>query len=79
VIEEFAILALCIYGLLREGDVVKIAAIMSMLAYPSLLLFTKAGCEKIVLLLLGMEAVPLAFALLLLRILNQRDFRVMWK
>jgi len=79
VIEEFAIIALCIYGLLREGDVVKVAAIVSLLAYPALLLFTKSGCEELVLLILGMEAVPFAFALFLLRILNRRDFRVMWK
>ena len=76
---ESAILTLCIYGLMREGNVIKVAAIIGLLASPAILMFAKAGAERIVLLLLVLEAVPFAFALLLAHVYDKRDYRVMWE
>lgn len=76
---EAALLAICLYGLMREGDVLKIAAIVSLLAFPAIMLFAKAGAGEIVLLLLAVEAVPFAFSLLVLRVSGVRNYRVMWK
>lgn len=72
---EIATLAVCLYGLMREGDVLKVAAVVSMLAYPALMLFSEAGAGQVVLLLLAIEAVPFAFALLVLRRSGLRDYR----
>jgi hypothetical protein len=79
VIWESALIALCLYGLMREGDVLKVAAIVSILAFPALMLFVKGGADEAVLLLLAMEAVPFAFALLILKVSGVRNYRVMWK
>ena len=76
---EAAMLVVCLYGLMKEGNVLKIAAIVSLLAFPALMLFIKAGASKIVLLLLAVEAVPFAFSLLVLHIAGVRNYRVMWK
>ncbi len=78
-IAEAAIFAVCLYGLMREGDILKVAAIVSFLAYPAILLFAKAGAEQAVLLILAIEAVPFAFSILLLKIVGRRNYRVMWK
>ncbi len=76
---EVSILTLCIYGLIREGDVLKVTAITSLLAFPAILLFVKVGASDIVLFLLAIEAVPFAFSLLILRTAGVRNYRVMWK
>lgn len=76
---ETLLLTFCIYGLMRSGNALKMAAFTSFLAYPSILLFTKAGASGPVLLLLALEAVPLAFALLLVRVYGKVNFRRLWK
>ena len=78
-IVESAIVALCLYGLMKEGDLIKVAAIISFLAFPPIMLFAKAGASSTVLLLLAIEAVPFAFSLLILKVSGIRDYRVMWK
>ena len=76
---EFVILAICLYGLMKEGDVLKVAAVVSLLAFPALMLFAKTGASEVVLLLLAVEAVPFAFSLLVLKVAGVRNYRVMWK
>ncbi|MBR9689391.1 MAG: hypothetical protein GOV01_00640 [Candidatus Altiarchaeota archaeon] len=78
-IVEVAILSLCLYGLMKEGDVLKVAAIVSLISFPAVMLFTRAGAENLVLLVLVIEAVPFAFSLLILKIAGVRNYRVMWK
>lgn len=77
-IVESLFLVLCIYGLMKSDSVVKMAAFTSFLAYPAVLMFAKAGAPDLVLLLLVVEAVPLAFALLLVHILDRPNFRGLW-
>ncbi|HDR53748.1 MAG TPA: hypothetical protein ENN60_03730 [archaeon] len=78
-IVETLFLSICIYGIARSGNTLKIAAFISFLAYPALLLLTKAGEADLVLLLLAFETVPLAFALLLAKVHGKLDFRRLWK
>jgi len=76
---EAGLLVICLYGLMKEGDVLKVAAIVSLLAFPAIMLFAQAGASGIVLMVLAVEAVPFAFSLLVLKVAGVRNYRVMWK
>lgn len=78
-IVESAILALCLYGLMKEDDILKVAALVSFLAFPAVLLFAKAGASNLVLIVLALEAVPFAFSLLLMKFLGVRNYKGVWK
>ncbi|MBR9679671.1 MAG: hypothetical protein GOU99_01310 [Candidatus Altiarchaeota archaeon] len=78
-IAESAILVMCVYGLMREDHLLKIAAITSLLAFPAIMLFAKAGSGTIVLLLLALEAVPFAFSILLMHSSGEKRYRRLWK
>ena len=78
-IAESAILALCLYGLVKTDDILKVAALVSFLAFPAILLFAKAGASNLVLLVLAIEAVPFAFSLLIMKFLGVRNYKVIWK
>jgi small neutral amino acid transporter SnatA (MarC family) len=79
VIWESALLAVCLYGLMKEDDVLRVAATVSILAFPALMLFTRAGAGDIVMLLLAVEAVPFAFSLLVMKVAGVRNYRRLWK
>ena len=68
---ETLLLVLCIYGLIKSDNIVKVAAFTSFLAYPAILMFAKAGAQSLVILMLAIEAVPLAFSLLLVRMFTE--------
>jgi hypothetical protein len=76
---EIGLLVVCLYGLMKEGDVLKVAAIVSLLAFPAMMLFAQAGASDIVMVVLAIEAVPFAFSLLVLKVAGVRNYRVMWK
>ncbi len=78
-IVESAILTLCVYGLMKHGNLLKVAAIVSFISFPALILFAKTGSENLVLLILALEAVPFAFSLLILKLSKHKDYREMWK
>ena len=78
-IVESAILSLCIYGLMKHGNLLRVATMVSFISYPALILFTKTGSENLVLLLIALEAVPFAFSLLMLKLSKHKDYREMWK
>jgi glycerol-3-phosphate acyltransferase PlsY len=78
-IVETVCLALCIYGLMKCDHVVKVAALISCMSFPAVMMFARAGAPDLVLLVLAIEAVPLAFALLLLRVLDQKNYRRLWE
>ena len=78
-IVESAILSLCVYGLMKHGNMLKVAAIVNFISFPALLLFARTGSENIVLIILALEAVPFAFSLLILKLSKHKDYREMWK
>ena len=74
-IYELALLAVSIYGLIKYDDLIKVAALTSLITLPPIMLLVKSGAENLVLLLLVIEAVPFAFSLLLLKKLKTRYYR----
>ena len=78
-IVESAIIALCLYGLMRADDILKVAALVSFLAFPAIIMFAEAGASDLVLIVLAIEAVPFAFSLLIMKFLGVRNYKVIWK
>ena len=76
---ESGIIALCLYGLMKGGDMLKVAAIVSFFALPAIMLFAKSGAGDIVLFVLALEAVPFAFSLTLIKFLGIRNYGRIWK
>ncbi|MBR9680410.1 MAG: hypothetical protein GOU98_01135 [Candidatus Altiarchaeota archaeon] len=74
-IYELGILAISIYGLIKYDDLIKVAALTSLITLPAIMLLVKSGAQNLVLLMLVIEAVPFAFSLLLLKKLKTRYYR----